>query len=121
MNEMRRACDLWPCDGRQPRHGASNSGAGRGLGAILIDMLQQDWKYSSSTPLYEGGASASTETLWGGEAGCPRVMHGRTGQTINPRILTTPGRGTPNFHQPGRHCLHQSAKRREVLGELREG
>ena len=27
--------------------------------------------------------------------------------TINPRIPTIPGRSTPGFHQPGRHCWHQ--------------
>ena len=35
-------------------------------------------------------------------------MHGRSLMTIDPRILTMPGRNTSGFYQPGRHCLHQA-------------
>ena len=35
-------------------------------------------------------------------------MHGRSRVTIDPRTPTMPGRSTPGFHQPGRHCLHQA-------------
>ena len=49
------------------------------------------------------------------------VMDGRSRMTIDPRIPTMPGRSMSGFHRPGRHCLHQSAKRREVFGESPEG
>ena len=32
-------------------------------------------------------------------------MHGRSRMTIDPRIPAMPGRSTPSFHRPGRHCL----------------
>ena len=41
--------------------------------------------------------------------------------TIDPRTPTMPGRSTSGFLRPGRQCLHQAAKRREVSGELHEG
>ena len=40
--------------------------------------------------------------------GCINIMHGRSLMTIDPRILTMPGRNTSGFYQPGRHCLHQA-------------
>ena len=49
--------------------------------------------------------------------GCTQFVHGRSRVTIDPRIPTMLGRSTSGFHQPGRHCMHQSAKRREVFGE----
>ena len=56
------------------------------------------------------------------------VMHGRSRMTIDPLIPTLPGRSTSGFHRPGRHCLPKregiacpSAKRRDVLGESRDG
>ena len=41
--------------------------------------------------------------------------------TIDSRIPTMPGRSTSNFHQPGRHCLHQAPKHREVFGSRGRG
>ena len=53
--------------------------------------------------------------------GGTQCVHGRSRMTIDPRIPTMPGRSTSGFHQPGRHCLHSSAKRREVFDESHEG
>ena len=44
----------------------------------------------------------------GQRGGCTQFAHGRSRMTIDPRILTMPGRSTSGFHQPGRHCLHQA-------------
>ena len=35
-------------------------------------------------------------------------IHGRSRMTIDPRILTMPGRSMSGFHRPGRHYLHQA-------------
>ena len=47
---------------------------------------------------------------WGGGVG--RVhsifMHGRSGMTIEPRILAMPERSMSGFPRPGRRCLHQA-------------
>ena len=34
-------------------------------------------------------------------------MHNRSNMTIDPRILTMPGRSTSGYHRPGRHRVHQ--------------
>ena len=39
---------------------------------------------------------------------CTQFVHGRSRMIIDPRTLTVPGRSTWDFHQPGRHCLHQA-------------
>ena len=50
------------------------------------------------------------------------TIHGRSRMIIDPRIPTMPGRSTPGFHRPGRHCLLAlSAKRREVFSESHKG
>ena len=55
-------------------------------------------------------------------AGVLNIMNGRSRMTIDSRIPKVPGRSTPGFHRPGRHCLYApSTKRREVLGESHEG
>ena len=33
--------------------------------------------------------------------GCTQFVHGHSRMTIDPRILTMPGRSTSGFHQPG--------------------
>ena len=55
----------------------------------------------------------------GGRGGVLDVMHGCSRMTIDPRILAMPGWSTSGFHRPGRHCLHQAQKRREVSSESR--
>ena len=36
-------------------------------------------------------------------------MNGRSSRvTVDPRVLTMPGRSMSGFHRPGRHCLHQA-------------
>ena len=67
-----------------------------------------------------------TTNTWVGRGegvGGTQFVHVRSRMTIDPPIPTMPGRSTLNFHQPGRHCLHQvrstvrrSASRRK--GEL---
>ena len=49
-------------------------------------------------------------------------MHSRSRMTVDPRILTVPGRSTPGYlPTTGRHVfLHQVRKRREVFGESHE-
>ena len=42
------------------------------------------------------------------EGVCAEFVHGRTRMTTDPHIPTLPGRSTPGFHQPGRHCSHQA-------------
>ena len=49
------------------------------------------------------------------------VMHGRGGMTIDPRILTMPGRQPVGFSRTRDTLLAPSAKRREVFGESHEG
>ena len=39
---------------------------------------------------------------------CIQFVHGRSRMTVDPRILTMPGRSTSAFPLPGRHCLHQA-------------
>ena len=46
--------------------------------------------------------------ILGGGGGALNIMHGRSHVTIDPRILAMPGRGTPDFHRPGRHYLLQA-------------
>ena len=37
--------------------------------------------------------------------GYTHVMHGHNRMSIDPRILTMPGRSTSPFHRPDQHCL----------------
>ena len=49
-----------------------------------------------------------TEPIYNREGGrLLDITHGRSRMTIDPRISTIPGRSSPGFHRPGRHCLHQ--------------
>ena len=52
---------------------------------------------------------------------CTQFVHGRSRMTVDPRIPTMPGQSTSGFHHPGRRCLYQARKRREVFGESHEG
>ena len=45
---------------------------------------------------------------WGGGGGVLDVMHGHSPMTMDPRILTMPGRSTSGFPRPDRYCLHQA-------------
>ena len=56
-----------------------------------------------------------------GGGGCAHVLHGRFRMTIDRRIPAMTGRSTSGIHRPGRRCLRQATKCREVLGELQEG
>ena len=35
-------------------------------------------------------------------------MHNRSLRTVDPRILTAPGRSTSGFRRPGKHRVHQA-------------
>ena len=61
---------------------------------------------------------------WTGGTGT-QFVHDRSHMTIDPRIPIMQGRSASGFHQPGRHCSHQtrsavrcSASR--MKGELQE-
>ena len=49
---------------------------------------------------FRGGKENIGEGSGGG--GCTNVMHGRSRVTIDPRILTMPGRSMSGFHRPGK-------------------
>ena len=70
----------------------------------------QSWRiFNAVRRLVEvlGGGGAR---MWRGGGGgrCTRLMHNRSVGTVDPRILTVPGRSTSGFHQPGRHRVHQA-------------
>ena len=44
----------------------------------------------------------------GGGGGGTQLVHGRSRMTIDPRILTMPGRSTSSIHQLGTQRLHQA-------------
>ena len=73
-----------------------------------------------------GGNDGRGEGMRGGGAGGRgrggvHFVHGGSRMTVDPRIPTLPGWSASCFHQPGRHLLAPSAKRREVFGESHEG
>ena len=43
-----------------------------------------------------------------GGGGGTQFVDGRSRMTVDPRIPTMPGWSTSDFHQPGRHFLHQA-------------
>ena len=64
-----------------------------------LSSSRSDWhvlqRRRQSTPIPDEGGGRTP------------VVHGCSRMTIDPRI-PMPGRSTPDFHQPGRHCLHQA-------------
>ena len=76
----------------------SGSGLGLGLGSIGRACLKAG----------EGGGVQGWAGGLGGRGGCAHAMHSVSLKTIDPRILTMPGRSTSGFCRPGRHHVHQA-------------
>ena len=56
--------------------------------------------------------AVSLKKSWGATVerlgGCTHSTHGRSLETIDPRIRTMPGRSMSDFHCPGRHGVPQT-------------
>ena len=109
---------------RHSRYLGKRAGGGgvRERGA-LIQSMTDVVRHSPSQPYKartENVGFPSTRQIMpeGGGGVCAHLMHRR-----DPRIptRTMPGWSTSGFHRPGRHRVHQSAKRREVFGESHRG
>ena len=84
------------------------------LEPILMENEAKVLNFSAS-----GGASSGASSPAGG-GGCARYVHGRSRMTIDPRILTMPGRSTSGLPTT-QALLAPSAKRREVFGSRMKG
>ena len=69
----------------------------------------------------EARGSRRQGTAGEGRGGRTQFVHGRSRMAIGPRIPTMPGRSTSDFHQPGRHCLHQARSAVSCLASRMKG
>ena len=71
--------------------------------------------------MYDSGSADRGQLLYvyfmGGGRGNPRIMYGYSRMTVEPRIISMPGRSTSGFHRSGRLCLHQARSAVERGGE----
>ena len=94
--------------------------AGKWLWKIYVTMVLvlQKAKVHCRNVTHDEQLASQVRLVCGG---CTHIMHGDSRMTIDPRILTMPGRSTSGYHRPGRHLIAASAKRCEVFGESHEG
>ena len=73
--------------------------------------MYTDWVFLERTPFIakRKGVIPTIDPGYGGGGGRSvlQCVHGRGRMPVDPLIPTIPGRSTSDFHQPGRHCLHQ--------------